>query len=272
MLFFKCVRPLFTIIAIMISALTSILRFIIRTTLFIGFLLLILFPVLMLVNFHRRRGTKEGGIRADEIGARLSSWMVWFFGIRVRVRGTPAEAPVLIAANHTSWLDIPVLHTARAMGFVSKAEVDQWPVFSFIARTGGTIFHHRGSHDSASDVADLMIQRLKQGRCVAIFPEGGIKPGHSVRVFHARMFRAAVDAECEVQPVMLRYMRDGRRDYDVGFRKGESMLVNFVRMLAQPRTEADINFLPPMDATGQPRRILADSARAAVIESYESDQ
>lgn len=256
----------------MISAIASILRFTCRTVLFIAFLLLILFPTLMLVNVHRRRGTKEGDLKADEIGARLSSRLVWFFGIRVQVRGAPAEAPVLIAANHISWLDIPVLHTARAMGFVSKAEVERWPVFSYIARTGGTIFHHRGSHDSASDVANSMIQRLKQGRCVAIFPEGGIKPGQSIRVFHARMFRAAVDAECDVQPVMLRYMRNGHRDDDVGFREGESMLVNFVRMLAQPHALADINFLPQMDATGQPRRILADSARAAVIKSYESDQ
>lgn len=256
----------------MISALASILRFIIRSTLFMGFLLLILFPVLLLVNFHRRGGSKEGGIKADEIGARLSSWLVWFFGIHVRVRGAPAEAPVLIVANHISWLDIPVLHTARAMGFVSKAEVERWPVFSFIARTGGTIFHHRGSHDSATDVAKLMTKRLKQGRRVAIFPEGGIKPGQSIRVFHARMFRAAVDAECEVQPVMLRYMRNGRTDNDVSFRKGESMLVNFVRMLAQPRVEADIDFLPPINATGQPRRILADAARAAIIESYENEQ
>lgn len=253
----------------MISALTSILRFTFRATLLIGYLLLILFPVLLLINSHRRRGTKEGDLKADEIGARLSCRLVWFFGIRAQVRGTPAAAPVLIAANHVSWLDIPVLHTACAMGFVSKAEVERWPVFSYIARTGETIFHHRGSHDSASDVARLMTQRLKQGRRVAIFPEGGIKPGQSMRVFHARMFRAAVDAECEVQPVMLRYMRNGRRDGDVAFRPGESMLMNFIRMLAQPAAIADIKFLPPMDATGQPRRILADAARAAVMGSYD---
>ena len=47
------------------------------------------------------------------------------------------------------------------------------------------------------------------------------------------------------------------------------MLRNFVRMMAQPVAIADINFLPPMDATGQPRRVLADSARAAVIESFQ---
>lgn len=256
----------------MISVLTSILRFVFRTMLFLGFMLLFLLPTLMLVNYHRSRGTEKGHRKADAVGMRLSSRLVWFFGIRTSVRGTPLQGPVLITANHISWLDIPVLHSARAMSFVSKAEIERWPVFSYIARTGGTIFHHRGSHDSASGVANLMIQRLKQGHRVAIFPEGGIKPGQSIRVFHARMFRAAVDAECMVQPVMLRYMRNGRRDDDVSFREGESMLVNFIRMLAQPPAEADIHFLPAMDAAGQPRRILADAARAAVIESYMNNE
>ena len=254
----------------MISALSSILRFIYRSSLVIGFLVLFLFPSLMRVNYYRNRGTEKGHMKADAAGVRLSARLSWLFGVHVKVRGTPVQGPVLIAANHMSWLDIPVLHTARAMGFVSKAEVERWPVFSYIATTGGTIFHHRGSHDSATGVATLMIQRLKEGRPVAIFPEGGILPGNSVRVFHARMFRAAVDAECPVQPVMLRYMRDGHRDDDFSFRKNENMLMNFCRLLARPGSTADIHFLPVIDAVGVPRRILADTARAAVIKSYDS--
>lgn len=235
----------------------------------IGFLLLFLMPSVMLVNYHRGRGTQEGHRKADAAGVRLSNRLVWLFGIRVRVRGTPVEGAAMIVANHISWLDIPVLHSARAMGFVGKAEIENWAVFSSISNAGGTIYHQRGSHDSASDVVSLMIQRLKQGRRVAIFPEGGILPGNSIRLFHARMFRAAVDAECVVQPVMVRYLRNGRRDDDISFREGESMLKNFVRLLARPPVIADLDFLPPIEAAGQPRRVLADAARLAVVNSYD---
>ena len=174
----------------------------------------------------------------------------------------------MIVANHISWLDIPVLHSARAMGFVGKAEIERWPVFNYIGNAGGTIYHHRGNHDSASDVVTVMIQRLKQGHRVAIFPEGGILPGNSVRTFHARMFRAAVDAESMVQPVMIRYMNDGQRDDDISFRKGENMMANFARLLARRGAVADLDFLPPIEAAGKPRRVLADSARVAVVTSY----
>lgn len=232
-------------------------------------MLFLLVPTLMLVNYYRNTGTEAGSRRADIIGVRLASALTWFFGIRTRVSGTPAQGAVLITANHISWLDIPVLHSACAMGFVAKAEIEKWPVFRYIAHTGGTIFHQRGSHNSAADVTSMMVQRLQQGRRVAIFPEGGILPGAEVRMFHARMFRAAVDVECPVQPVMVRYIRNGRRDDDILFRENESMLANFGRLLARPGAIADVHFLPTISAVGQPRRALADAARAAIVSIYE---
>ena len=254
----------------MISILASILRFTFRSIVLIGFLIFILFPTLMMINHYMRLETDAGVQKADKIGDRLAKRLAWLFGVRVRVTGTPAKGPVLIAANHISWLDILVLRSACAVGFVAKAEIDDWPVFSYIARTGNTIFHQRGCHDSAADVISAMAQRLEQGRAVAIFPEGGIKPGSSVRVFHARMFRPAVDVACVVQPAMMRYMRDGKRDDDFSFRAGESMMANFGRLLARPGVVAELYFLPTIDAAGNPRRLLADTAREAVVASYES--
>ena len=254
----------------MISFLASILRFTFRTVLLVLFLIFALLPILLVINHYQKLDTQEGWQKADTLGVRLANWFLWFFGIRARTSGIPADGPVLIAANHISWLDILALHTDCAMGFVGKAEIERWPVFRFIARTGGTIFHQRGSHDSAADVSSMMVQRLQKGRRVVIFPEGGIVPGAGMRVFHARMFRAAVDVECPVQPVMVRYLTNGHRDDDILFREGESMLANFTRMLARPGAVADIHFLPAIDSTGKPRRALADAARAAVISSYES--
>ena len=253
----------------MFSMLASIVRFIFRGLLLLGFLLLFLTPSLMSVNHYRRLETKEGTAEADRKAVRLANRLTRLFGIRVRVTGVPHSGSVLLAANHISWLDIPVLHSVCAMAFVAKAEIDSWPVFRSIAYTGDTIFHRRGSHDSAADVSSLMARRLEQGRAVVIFPEGGILPGSPMRVFHARMFRAAVDVGCQVQPVMVRYMRDGLIDEEVSFRAGEGMLMNFFRQLARRKSIAEVHFLPVMSADNQPRRALADGARAAVKASYE---
>ncbi len=114
-----------------------------------------------------------------------------------------------------------------------------------------------------------MIERLKGGQRVAIFPEGGILPGSSeVRVFHARMFRAAIDADCPVQPVTVRYMAEHGRDDDITFRVDENMLVNIGRVLARPGSVAELHFLPAISAEGQPRRVLAETARTAVADRF----
>jgi len=252
----------------MVSVLASILRFTFRSLILIGALIFLLFPTVLLIHYNRRLDTHQGSRKADLGGVRLANMLAWLFGIRVEVTGTPATGPVLFAANHVSWLDIPVLHSACAMGFVGKAEIATWPIFSFIARAGGTIFHQRGCQDSATGVTSLMVQRLQQGRAVTIFPEGGIKPGAQVRVFHARMFRPAVDVGCLVQPVMVRYMCDGRRDDDFSFREDESMMKNFLRVLARRGVTADLHFLPAINAEGKPRRELAEASRAVVVSSY----
>jgi len=253
----------------MIAIPASILRSVFRGVLLLLFLLFMLMPSLMRINHCRRFGTGEGHRKADEHGQRLATRLLWFFGIRVTVGGQPSGGAVLMAANHISWLDILSLHSACAMGFVAKAEIENWPVFHYIARTGGTIFHQRGNHDSAAGVIASMVERLREGRAVTIFPEGGIVAGAPIRVFHARMFKAAVDVGCPVQPVMIRYVRGGQIDSDVEFRKDENMAVNLCRQLARPKSVAEVSFLPVIDAAGQPRRVLADGAREAVVASYE---
>jgi 1-acyl-sn-glycerol-3-phosphate acyltransferase len=253
----------------MFSKLLSIFRFIIRGLALVVFLLFFLIPISMRVDHHRKKGTDAGKRKADRIAVGLGRKLARLFGIRVEHTGQPVEGAVLFVANHISWLDIPVLHAVCAMGFVAKAEIADWPIFSFIARTGGTIFHQRGSHDSAAGVHVAMAERLAEDRAVTVFPEGGIKPGSDVRVFHARMFRAAVETGCPVQPVSLCYLRDGKKDDAVSFLGDESMLVNLLRHLARPASVARVAFLPPMEAAGQPRRQLANAARAAVVDSLD---
>ena len=83
------------------------------------------------------------------------------------------------------------------------------------------------------------------------------------------LFGAAVEADCPVQPVMIRFLSDGRRDPDMTFIDGESMPVNMLRILGRPGCEAEVRFLEPLAAGGQPRRDLARLAHAAVAGAYE---
>jgi len=158
-----------------------------------------------------------------------------------------------------------------AVSFVSKAEINTWPVVGLLARSGGTLFHQRGSHDSASGVAAVMAERLEAGGRVAIFPEGGILPGHGVKRFHGRMFAAAIATGVPVQPVMLRYLRDGGHDPDMTFLPGEHFVGNFFRLLRQGPCIAHIEVLPEIRTVGKQRREVAAEAEAAVRAAFDAD-
>ena len=197
-----------------------------------------------------------------------SAMMCRIFGLRREASGRLQPGAQLIVANHISWIDIPLLHSFAAMGFVAKAEIGQWPVIGWLADLGNTVFHHRGSHDSASGVLTAMVTGLEAGERIAIFPEGGILHGPGVKRFHARLFGAAISTAAPVQPVMLRYSRAGALYEDITFRPNEHFLANFLRLLMQPPCVADVQFLPPLDSAGRRRRDLAEEAEAAVRQAF----
>ncbi len=193
------------------------------------------------------------------------------FGVRRRVRGELKPGPHLIAANHISWLDIQLLHSLAAMGFVAKAEIERWPLAGWLARKGETVFHRRGSHDSSAEVVDTMVGRLAEGRSVAIFAEGGILPGPGIKRFHGRLFAAAQESNAWIQPVMLRYLRGAEIDEDITFRPNESFVANLFRLLVRAPCTAEVWFLPRYRPEGQQRRELARRAQQAVEEAYASE-
>jgi 1-acyl-sn-glycerol-3-phosphate acyltransferase len=193
-----------------------------------------------------------------------STALLRIFGLRARRFGQPLADPVLFVANHTSWLDIVLLHSQRAACFVAKAEIAGWPLVGWMAASGGTIFHRRGNNHSLASVMAMMVERLRGGRSVAVFPEGGTGHNGVLKIFHARIFQAALDAEVPVQPVALRFARDGRRLVDAGFREGENFLQNFLRLLGGAPMEVEVHFLEAVPAMPDARRRMADLSRERI--------
>ncbi len=198
-----------------------------------------------------------------------STMMLRIFGLRSVRFGQPLADSVLFVANHTSWIDIVLLHSQRAVCFVAKAEIARWPLVGWLAASGGTIFHRRGSNHSLAAVMQVMVERLRAGRSVAVFPEGGTGHAGVLKVFHARIFQAALDAETPLQPVALRFARDGKRIVDAGFREHESFMANFLRLLGSEPMDAEVHFLQPVPATPDARRKMAELSRERIAAALE---
>lgn len=198
----------------------------------------------------------------------IRAWMgglAWVFGLRVRGEGTPLSGGTLFVANHVSWLDIVVLHSQHMMGFIAKSEIRGWPLIGWLATQGESIFLQRGNGDSLSQVMVEMSQRLRAGRAVGAFPEGGTRKGQSLGTFHARIFASAVDAHAPVQPVAVCYGPRCSAQTAVAFAPGERFVGNFLRMLGEPVRAVHVRFLEPIPAgVFDSRRGIAEAAQERV--------
>ena len=113
-------------------------------------------------------------------------------GVRVKVEGELARGiPVLLIANHTSWLDIPVISAAAPVSFVAKKEVASWPFVSWLAKLQRTVFVDRTRRTTVGDTAGEMIDRLARGDVLVLFPEGTSSDGNRVLPFKTSLLSAA---------------------------------------------------------------------------------
>lgn len=202
--------------------------------------------------------------------ATVQAWaqrMLRILGIPLHVQGhAPARGPILLVANHVSWLDILVLHAARHCRFVSKSDVRHWPLIGTLATGGGTLYIEREKRRDAMRVVHHMVESLKAGEIVAVFPEGTTGDGRALLPFHANLIQAALSAHAPVQPVALRYL-DGRtgKDSDGPLYLGDDTLVaSLWRTLAGRPFVAHVRFGEPQSDAGRDRRKWAEELREAV--------
>jgi lyso-ornithine lipid O-acyltransferase len=122
-------------------------------------------------------------------------------GVRIMTVGRPAGvAPLLIVANHSSWLDIPVITAVAPVVFVAKREVGAWPVFGLLARLQRSVFVDRERRHKTRDVNGEIARRLASGDAVLLFAEGTSSDGNRVLEFRTALIGAASDAVAETGP------------------------------------------------------------------------
>jgi 1-acyl-sn-glycerol-3-phosphate acyltransferase len=127
-------------------------------------------------------------------------------GIRLQIIGTPIrDRACLMAVNHVSWLDIPVLSAVTPLSFIAKREVATWPFVGTLARLQRSVFIDRDRRHSAATSRDEMGARLAERDTLVLFAEGTSSDGVRVLPFKSAFFSAAEHLGVAVQPVSLVY-------------------------------------------------------------------
>lgn len=201
---------------------------------------------------------------------RVQAWarrMLLVLGISLEVQGQPPRhGPMLLVANHISWLDILVMHAARHCRFVSKADVKHWPLVGALATGAGTLYIERESRRDAMRVVHHMAEALKAGDILAVFPEGTTSDGRELLPFHANLLQAAIAADAPALPVALRFLDARTRETTLApsYIGDDTLVASLWRTLCAPPITAVVTFGSPQAAAGRDRRAWAADLREAV--------
>lgn len=114
----------------------------------------------------------------------------------------PKTGPVIFCANHKTFLDPPLLEVTCKRDdtrFIAKEELTKNPFLAFLGKAFDVILVKRNDKDFGPMKESL--KTLKEGKCLAIFPEGtrngikkGIKPKTGVAYF-------ALNSDATIIPV-----------------------------------------------------------------------
>jgi 1-acyl-sn-glycerol-3-phosphate acyltransferase len=172
------------------------------------------------------------------------SWALHLFrviGIRRHVRGVPPDFPCIVMGNHRSYLD-PVILVADVLGYpVSKAEVAKWPVVGYGARVSGVLFLQRESQQSRKRTLQGIVEKVREGWPVMLFPEGTTHGDPTTREFRAGGFKIAAAEGIPIVPVAIDYR--SKEDYWVG---DDTFLPHFLRRFSEPEMHVHIHYGPTL--------------------------
>lgn len=192
--------------------------------------------------------------------------------VRVSIDGAAiAAGPVLMAANHVSWIDVLVLGGIQPFCFLAKSEVSRWPILSAFAEVQGTVFVDRARRRSIPGANEMMAKRMAEGHAVLLFPEGTTNAAAEPGPFRTSHFAAARELlrshrlreTVAVQPVAISY--SSRNAAWVG---DDGLLSHVWRTLRAPPLECRVTFSTPIAYTrASNRKQVARLSREAIIDA-----
>jgi 1-acyl-sn-glycerol-3-phosphate acyltransferase len=209
-------------------------------------------------------------IDGDAQQAWIKRWSIWVsrtLGLKISVKGQidPSIKSALIVANHSSWLDIVVINSIQPAAFIAKAEIEKWPIVGLLVARSGTLFIERGKRHAVHKVLQDAVERLKQGRFVAVFPEGTTNDGKSLLPFHGNLMEAAIRAEVPVQPLSISYQNsDSALAKSVEFVGATTFVGSMLQVLADDDLIVLTTFTSPQITHEKTRHDLAVDVKAAI--------
>ena len=174
---------------------------------YLGALLLVTVPPLWLLVLLTPTGPAT-----DRMVRRWCRLILALSGCSPRLEGEAHLAtpgPVILAANHASYLDVVILLAALPVDFrfVAKRELLRAPLVGRVIRKAGHLTVERGQASRSVADAERVTRALRDGQSVLVFPEGTFLRPPGILPFRLGAFKSAVETRAPIIPITIRGAR-----------------------------------------------------------------
>ena len=200
-----------------------------------------------------------------------SSWLQWcsrrtlrVFSVEFESHG-PLPPAGLLVCNHLTYLDILVLVALTPAVFVSKAEVQNWPVFGWFAKRSGTLFVDRTRRSDVTRMNTEIDRTLAGGNVLVLFPEGTSWNSREILPFKSSLLEPIVGSKHPLSVGRITYaLDDGSVEQDVCYWGEMTFLTHFLNLMTKRHIRARVTFAPIAQPAAD-RKELARQLHAEVV-------
>ncbi|MBK1879556.1 lysophospholipid acyltransferase family protein [Pelagicoccus mobilis] len=191
-------------------------------------------------------------------------------GFDVSVQGEIPDGGFL-APNHLGYMDIVVLASVTPQVFLSKLEVDGWPVVGWYCRMAGTLYIDRKRRSDVATKEKGFAEVMDVGLNMTFFLEGTSTDGRAVLPFRASLLQPLVSNGWPITPAYLNYeCEEGDPALDVCWWGDMGFGEHLLRMAKVKRVKTKIVFGSQREP-GSDRKVLARELYEDVLELAGQD-
>lgn len=214
---------------------TMILYIIINTIIFL--------PLLILLD-------EKNGVKLTKFVKRnYGRFVIWLIGGKVEIFYEDEEEfsqisksePLVVVANHQSFVDIPLIFGFLDMnvGFVAKNEIRKWLIFNLWMDRAQCIFLDRRSPRKALESFNNAIKLIRGGKSVCIFPEGTRSLTGEIGEFKKGSFKLALEPKVKILPVTIKGTYDAMNKKRFYINRGKTIKLFIGKIIDVPRLDRD---------------------------------
>ena len=174
----------------------------------------------------------------------------------------------LIVSNHISWLDIFLINSLVPISFLSKGDVESWPLIGKLTKCADTIYIKRGNKKSLTMASNQIEKKLNKMDSVYFFPEGFATDGSRLLPFKSNFFQTAINCNINILPLLIRYTSDGKFTSSPSYEADISLARSMWALIKVKNLTAHISVLP-LVSNKKNRKFVANEAHQKIYKALE---